>query len=74
MMARKKKLAPVISITGAAQLLNLKPWQVKHICKRYHLIPEPPRPGQDRRCKWFPRDLLLACIAREHHADLPLAS
>jgi hypothetical protein len=73
-MKRKQKEAPVISITGAANLTNLNPWQVKHICQRYHLAPEPPQPGQDRRCKWFRRDLLLACIAREHGAVLATAA
>jgi hypothetical protein len=63
---------PVISITAAAQLNRLHPWQVKHICQKYRLVPVPPQTGQDRRCKWFPRDLLLSLIQRER--ALPLAS
>lgn len=70
-MARKKTTTQVISITGAAKLFRMHPWQVSYICQKYQMRPLPVQTGQDKRCKWFSRALLLALIQEEY---MPLAS
>jgi len=69
-MARKKQ--QVMSITEAAKRLHLEPWQVRYVCQKYRLQALPPQADRDKRCKWFPSEVLLTLLERQYR--LPLAS
>ncbi len=69
-MARKQRTTETISISAAAAAAGVHRWQVARVARDYRIIPIPAQPGQDRRCKWFPKRTLLTMIRQEYPQSL----